>query len=262
MYGCESWTIKKAERRRIDAFELWCWRRLLRESLDCKEVQSVHPKGDQSVLGVHWKDWCWSLNSNTLATWCEELIRPWYWERLRAGGEGDNRGWDGWMASPTISSFVVPFSSCLQSFPASGSFPISQLFASGGQSIGVLASTSVFPMNIQCWFILGWTVCILKDGLDLFEVQGILKHLLQHHSSKASILWLAAFFMVQLSHPFMTTRKTVALTIWTFVGKVMSLLFNILSRFVIAFLPRSKDLLIGGRYKGSHGVFFKYFCMF
>ena len=131
-----------------------------------------------------------------------------------------------WWCHPTISSFVVPFSSCLQSFPASGSFPISQLFASGGQSIGVLASTSVFPMNIQCWFILGWTVCILKDGLDLFEVQGILKHLLQHHSSKASILQCSAFFIVQVSHPYMTTGKTIALTRWTFVGKVMSLLLN------------------------------------
>ena len=82
------------------------------------------------------------------------------------------------------------------------------------------------------------------DWLDLLAVQGTLKSLLQHHSSKASILRHSAFFMVQLSHLYMTTGKTIALTRWTFVGKVMSLLFNMLSRLVIAFLPRSKDLLI------------------
>ena len=82
------------------------------------------------------------------------------------------------------------------------------------------------------------------DWLDLLAVQGTLKSLLQYHSSKASIFWCSAFFMVQLSHPYMTTRKTIALTIQTFVGKVTSLLFNMLSRFVIAFLPRSKHLLI------------------
>ena len=82
------------------------------------------------------------------------------------------------------------------------------------------------------------------DGLDLPAVQGTLKSLLQHHSSKASILQRSAFFTIQLSHPYMTTGKTMALTRWAFVGKVMSLLFNMLSRFVIAFLPRSKHLLI------------------
>ena len=82
------------------------------------------------------------------------------------------------------------------------------------------------------------------DWLDLLAVQGTLKSLLQHHSSKASIIWHAAFFTVQLSHPYMTTGKTIALTSWTFVGKVMSLLLNMLSRLVITFLPRSKHLLI------------------
>ena len=82
------------------------------------------------------------------------------------------------------------------------------------------------------------------DGLDLLAVQGTLKSLLQHHSSKASILRLSAFFIVQLSHPYMTTGKTIALTRQTFVGKVLSLFFNMLSRLVIAFLPRSKRLLI------------------
>ena len=106
MYGCERWTVKKAEHRRIDAFELWCWRRLLRVCWSAK-------RSNQSILkispGVHWKDWCWSWNSNTLATWCEELThlkRPWCWERLRAGGEGSDRGWDGWMASPTWWTWV------------------------------------------------------------------------------------------------------------------------------------------------------------
>ena len=90
----------------------WCFwtvmlEKTLESPLDCKEIQPVHPKG--SVLGVHWKDWCWSWNSNTLATWCEELThlkRPWCWERLRAGGEGDDRGWDGWMASLTQWTWV------------------------------------------------------------------------------------------------------------------------------------------------------------
>ena len=91
---------------------------------------------------------------------------------------------------------VIPFSSHLQSFPASGSFPMSQCFTSDGQSIGVPASASVFPMNIQDWFPLGWT--------DLISLQskGLFKSLLQHHSSKASILQLSAFFIVQLSHPY------------------------------------------------------------
>ena len=93
---------------------------------------------------------------------------------------------------PAISSSVIPFSSRLQSFPASGSFPRRQFFALGGQSIRVSASASVLPMNIQDW-------------LDLLAVQGTLKSLLQHYSSKASILWCSSFFIVQLSHPYMTT---------------------------------------------------------
>ena len=87
-------------------------------------------------------------------------------------------------------------------------------------------------------------VSFRMDWLDLLAVQGTLKSLLQHHSSKAPILWHSVFFTVQLSHPYMTTRKTIALTRWTFVGKVMSLLFNMLPRLVITCLPRSKHLLI------------------
>ena len=93
------------------------------------------------------------------------------------------------------------------------------------------------------------------DWLDLLEVQGTLKSLLQHHSSKASILWHSVFFMVQLSHLYMTTGKTIALTIWTFVDKVMSLLFHMLSRLVITFLPRSKRLLISWLQSPSAVIF-------
>ena len=109
MYGCESWPIKKAEHWRIDAFELWCWRRLLRVPWTAKGFsQSVHPKWNQSwIFSI--RDWCWSSNSNTLATWCEELNhlkRPWCWEKLKARREGDDRGWDGWMALPTQWTWV------------------------------------------------------------------------------------------------------------------------------------------------------------
>ena len=134
---------------------------------------------------------------------------------------------------------VTCFSSSLQSFPASGSFSVSQLFQSGGQNTGHSASISISPSNKYSGLI-----SFRIDWFDLLVVQGTLKSLLQHHSSKASILRLSAFFMVQLWHPYMTTGKTIALTIRTFVGKVMSLLFNMMSGFVMAFLPRSKRLLI------------------
>ena len=117
---------------------------------------------------------------------------------------------------PTISSSVIPFSSCLQSSPASGSFPMRQFFTSGGQSIGVSASTSVLPMNFQDGFPLGWT------GWISLQSQGLLR--VFSNSSKASVLWCSAFFIVQHSHPYMTAGKTIALTKRTFVGKVMSLL--------------------------------------
>ena len=133
---------------------------------------------------------------------------------------------------PTILSSVVPFFSHLQSFPASGSFPVSQLFISGGQSSGVSASASFLPKNTHDWSPLGWT------GWISLQSKG-LSSLLQHHSSNASFLQHSAFFTVQLSHPYMTTGKTIALTRRNLVGKVMSLLFNILSRLVITFLPRN-----------------------
>ena len=115
---------------------------------------------------------------------------------------------------------------------------MSQFFASGSQSIRVSASASVLPNEYS------GLIFFRMDWLDLLAVQRTLKSLLQHHSSKASILQCSAFLILQLSHPSMITGKTIALTRRTFVGKVMSLIFNMLSRLVIAFLPRSKRLLI------------------
>ena len=117
---------------------------------------------------------------------------------------------------------VIPFSSHLQSFIASGSFPISWFFTSSGRSIGASASASFLQMNIQDWFL--WRL----TGWISLQSKGTLKSLLQQHNSKASILWHSAFFIVQLSYPYMTTGKTIALTRRTFVGKVMSLLLNML----------------------------------
>ena len=107
IYGCESWTRKKVDHWRIDAFELWCWRRLLRVPWTARSNQSILRK---SVQNIHWKGWCWGWSSNI---WqpvaCKELTnwkRPWSWERLRAGGEGDDREWSVWMASPTRWTWV------------------------------------------------------------------------------------------------------------------------------------------------------------
>ena len=124
---------------------------------------------------------------------------------------------------PTISSSVIQFSSCPQSFPVSGYFLMSQLFTLGGPSIGASVSASVLPMNIQDWFPLGLTGLI---SLQSKELSRVFSSTTTHHS-----------------HPYITTGKTIILTIWTFFSKVMSLLFNLLSRFVIAFFPRGKCLL-------------------
>ena len=139
---------------------------------------------------------------------------------------------------PTISSSVASFSSCAQSFPTSGSFQLSQLFEPGGKSIGVLASTSVLPINTQDW-------SFRTDCLDLLTVQGTLKSLLQYHSSKASILQHSAFFIVQLSHPYITTGKTIALTRWTVVDKI-----------IIVKLKNNK-----WKIKKMLGLVFKWFCL-
>ena len=143
-----------------------------------------------------------------------------------------------WRCHPTISSSIDPFSSHLQSFQELGSFQMSQFFTTGAQSFRVSASASVLPMNIQDWFplgLIGW-ISLLSRGLSrVFSNTTV-------HSSKASILWCSAFFITQLSHSYMTTGKMIALTRQNCVGKAMSLLLNILSRLVIAFLPRSKHL--------------------
>ena len=130
------------------------------------------------------------------------------------------------------------FSSCLQSFPA----------------FRVFSNESVLHIRWPKYWSFSFSICpsneysglisFRMDWLDLLAVQGTLRSLLQHHSSKASVLWCSAFFIVQLSHPYMITGKTIALTSWTFVGKLISLLFNMLSWLVITFLPRSKHLLI------------------
>ena len=133
-----------------------------------------------------------------------------------------------------------PFSSCPQSFPASGSFPMSLQSVSDGQ----ILELQLQHQSFQWIFKVDW--------FDLFAVQGTLRSLLQHHSLEASILQHSTFFMVQLSYSYMTTGKIIALTTWTFVGKVIFLLFNMLSRFVTAFLPRSKCLLISWLQSPSH----------
>ena len=127
-----------------------------------------------------------------------------------------------------ISSSVVPFSSCPQSFPVSGSFPI------GWPKYW---SFSINPSNIYSELI-----SFRIDWFYILAYQGTLKSLLWHHNLEVSVFWGSAFFMVQLSYPHITTIKTIALITWTFVGKAISLLFNMLSRFVIGFLPRSKCL--------------------
>ena len=140
----------------------------------------------------------------------------------------------------------MPFSSCLPTFPASGSFPMSQFFESGGQSTGASASASVLPMNIQDGFPLGWTGWISLQSKGLSRVSSsttVQKHQFFGHS----------FLCSPPSHPYMATGKTVALTRWTFVDKVLSLLFNMLSRLVIAFLLRSKHLLMSGCSHHLHG---------
>ena len=146
----------------------------------------------------------------------------------------------------TTSFSVIPFSSCSQSFPASEFF---QWVSSSHQVDKVLElQHQSFQWIFRVDFLwIGW--------FDFLVVQGMLKSLLQHYNSKASIFWHWAFLMVQISHLYMTTGKTRALPIQTFVGKVMSLLFSMLSRFVIAFLPRSKHLLISSLQMSVFGIF-------
>ena len=137
----------------------------------------------------------------------------------------------------SISSSVVPFSYCLQSCSI-------RVFSNESALRIRWPKCCSFSFNISPPNEYSGLISFRMNWFDLLAVQGTLRSLLQHHSSKASILWRSAFFIVQLSHPYVTTGKTTALTRWTIVGKVMSLLFNMLSRLVIAFLPRSMCLLI------------------
>ena len=141
----------------------------------------------------------------------------------------------GWWCHPTTSSPVVPFSSRLQSFPASGSFPVSQYFTSGGQSIGASASASVLPMNIQDWFPLGltvWSSCSPRDSQESSPTP-------QFKSINSSVLSFLHSPTLTSIHDYW---KTIALTTRKFVGKVMPLIFNMLSRLVIIFLPRQAQV--------------------
>ena len=190
MYRCESWIIRKLSTEELMFLNCGVGEDS-QESLGL-QGEPTSPSKRKSVLNIHWKEWCWSWNSNTLATWCEVLThlkRPWFWERLKVGGERDNRGWDGWMAS--LTQWTCNYST---------------------------SHHQELVMDREAW-------CA--------AVHGILKNLLQHHSSKASILGSSAFFIAQLSHPYMTTGKPIALTRRTFVGKLMSLLFNMMCRLVI-----------------------------
>ena len=189
-------------------------RSVMSHSLRPHELQHARPPCPSPTPGVH-------PNSCPASQWCH----------------------------PAISSSVIPFSSCPQSLAASESFPMSQLFAWGGQSIGVSALASFLPINTQDWSPSEWTgwISLQSKGLS----RAFCNTTVQKHQF---FLWHSAFFTVQLSHPYMTTGKTIALTRQTFVGKVMSLLFNMLSRLVITFLPRSKRVLISWLQSPSAGI--------
>ena len=190
---------------------------------------------ENEKLNSQFSQFSCSVGSNSLRPHRLQHTRP---PCLPTTGVYSNSCSLSWWCHATISSTIVPFSSHLQSFPASGSFPMSQFFAPGGQSIEVSASASVLPVNIQDLFPLGWS------GWISLQSKGLSRVFSNTTVQKASILRHSAFFIVQLLHPYMTTGKTMALTRWIFVSKVTSLLFNMLSRLVITFLPRSKCLLI------------------
>ena len=150
-----------------------------------------------------------------------------------------------WRCHPTISSSVVPFSSHFQSFPASGLLPVLPIRWPKYWS---------FSFSISSYSEYSKLIFLRIDWFKLLAVQGTLMSLVQHYSLKASILRCSAFFIIQLSHPYMTTRNTIDLTRWTFVGKIMSLRFNMLSMLVIAIHPRSKCLLISWLQSPSAGI--------
>ena len=171
--------------------------------------------------------------------WPHESAVPQVYPSVTALRTCSNSCPSSWWCHPNITSSVIPFSSCLWSFPSSGSFPVSQFFTSSGQIIGASASASVLPMNIQDWLSLlltGWIPLQSKGLSRVFSNTTVQKHQL---SGTQLSLWSNSH-----THIWMTTGKNIVLTRWAFVGKVMFLLFNMLSRLAIAFLLRSKCLLI------------------
>ena len=189
------------------------------------------------------RDICWYLNSQFSSVQSLSCVRlfatPWTAACQASLSITNSRSLLKLVSVPSNHLILCcPLLLHLQSFPASGSSPMSQFFASGGQSIGVY-SFSISPSNAYSGLI-----SFRIDSFDVLAVQRTHTSLLQHHTSKASILWCSGFFIVQLFHPYMTTGKSIALTRWTFVGKVMSLLFNNLSSLVVTFLLRSIHLLI------------------
>ena len=241
MYGCESWTIKKAEHRRIDAFELRCWRRLLRvpwtaRRSDQSFLKEISPKYSMDRLMLKLK-----LQYFGHLMWRTDSL-----EKILMLGKiegGRRRGWQRmkWfygitdtmdMSLSMLQELVMPSNHlilCHFFFLLPLIFPSIRIFSN--ESVLHISwpkywsfSFSISPSNEYAGLI-----SFRMDWFDLLAVQGTLKSLLQHHSSKASILQCSAFFMVQLSHPYMITGKTITLTIQTFVGKVMSLLFSMRS---------------------------------
>ena len=206
-------------------------------AFDCKSIFQFKRTTALFLIGVFWTMLLLSLLSVSSSVWPHEVSFTISQSLLKLMSIES-------VMPPTISSTVTPFSSCPQSLPASGSFPESAL---NTRWIRYCSFTySISPANAYSGFI-----SFRIDWFDLLAVQGTLKSLILHHNSKASIFLSFLFFffffvlsLLQHSHPYMTTGKIIALTIGTFVGKVMYLLFNTLSRFVIAFLPRSKLLLI------------------
>ena len=195
-----------------------------------------------SVLGVHWKDWCWSFSWVQFSYFSRSVMSDSLWPH-----ESQHVRLPCPSPTPGVHSNSCPLSHFILCHPLLLLPPIPP-------SIRVFSNESTLHMRWPNYWNFSFSIIPSKeisgaisfrmDWLDLLAVQGTLKSLLQHHSSKRSIFRHSAFFIVQLSHPYMTTGKTIALTRQTLVSKVMSLPFNMLSRLVITFLPRSKRLLI------------------